>query len=116
MLGCKEKGNWSIKFCTAIEDNNCIDDSNTFDRNVKVYVLFESKQPISEPLIIGNIYRMFGETYDDYLGSKNFVIEPNTFKLKHSIPFDELGGSGPHLIEFTTEDGTLLASKELFIK
>jgi hypothetical protein len=116
VLCCKEASNWSIAFCSEINGDECLHSKNTFDRNIKVFVILESKEPIDENLIIGNIYRMYEGNYDDYLGSKNFKIKPNTHKIKHSIPFDELGGSGPHLIEFTREDGTLIILKELFIK
>ena len=54
--------------------------------------------------------------YSDYLGSHNFLIKPNTYKLNHYIPFDQLGGKGPHFVEFTKEDGTLIISKEFTVK
>ncbi|MBP6755323.1 MAG: hypothetical protein KA210_04185 [Bacteroidia bacterium] len=114
---CTDESNFGIEFCTEINGSQCVDSSaDTFERGVRVYVILNSKTPIKEEIIIGNIYRMQGEVYDDYLGSKNFKINPNTYKVKHFIPFDQLGGSGPHLVEFTKKDGTLLISKELFIK
>ena len=116
LLSCNTN-NWEIEICSQINGKDCENSNNVFNKNVKLFVTLESKSLITEKLIIGSIYRM-GEdgTYKDYLGTKNFVIEPNTFKIKHFIPFDELGGTGPHLIEFTAEDGTLILSKELLIK
>ena len=117
LFNCREESNWKIEVCSQIEDFDCIDASDTFDSYVKLYVTLECKVLITEKLIIGSIYRMGDDgAYSDYLGTKNFNIEPNTFKVKHYIPFDELGGSGPHLIEFTKEDGTLIISKEILIK
>ena len=116
-LNCTPENNWNMEICSEIDIYNCVDAANTFDSNIKLYVTLESKTLITDKLIIGSIYRMGDDgTYSDYLGTKNFKIEPNTFKIKHSIPFNELGGSGPHLIEFTKEDGTLIISKELIIK
>lgn len=116
ITNCTEKSNWSIDFCTEINGFQCVDASDTFEKGVRIFVTLNSKTPMNEEIIIGNIYRMQGNVYDDYLGTKNFKINPNTYKIKHFIPFDQLGGSGPHLIEFTKKDGTLLISKELFIK
>lgn len=115
-LNCEEDPNWKIEFCTEIENGHCANAKDTFERNQRIFVTLESKKPISEKMIVGTIHRMLNGNYDDYLGSNNFEIEPKTYKLEHYIPFDELGGAGPHLIEFTTEEGKVLVSKELFIK
>ena len=116
LVACTQKENWKIEFCEEMNGENCVDSKDIFERNIKIYVTLESKELIRESIIVGNIYRMYDGTYDDYLGTKKFQIENMTHKLTHSIPFDELGGAGPHLIEFTREDGTLIISKELFIK
>ncbi len=96
---------------------DCVSPTDTFQTGQRVYITLESRAPIVETIIIGHVYRAmpYGK-YDDHLGTKNFEIGPNTFKLKHYIPFDELAGTGPHLIEFTKEDGSVLITKELFIK
>ena len=116
VVSCAKQSDWTIEFCTNLKGYECVDASDSFESGVRIYVTLHSKIPIKEEMIIGNIYRMQGDVYDDYLGSKNFKICPNMRQIKHFIPFDQLGGSGPHLIEFTKKDGTLLISKELFIK
>lgn len=117
LVSCSRESNWTIEFCTQINGFDCINNTNIFESDKRIYVILESKTPITEDIIIGRISRAMRDgKYNDYLGSKNFKIAPNTFKLQHYIPFDQLGGSGPHLIEFTKEDGTVIITKELFIK
>ncbi len=116
ITSCSPKSNWKIQFCEELNESVCEKNTDTFNSDIEVFVTLECVEPIKEHIIIGNIYRMQDGSYSDYLGSKNFVINANSYTIKHSIPFDQLGGSGPHLIEFTKEDGTLIISKELFIK
>lgn len=117
LCSCKQNNpDWKIEFCTELKNEICVTTDTVFPRNTRVYVTLKSQQEIKDSIIVGNIYRMLNGTYDDYLGTNHFEVPPNTHELSHYIPFDQLGGAGPHLIEFTKEDGTLILTKELFIE
>ncbi len=115
--GCKDKSEWVIKFCTEIEGYDCICDSDTFDRGQKVFVTLESEKPIGIKNIIGSTYRIPSRKVNKvFLSSKNFSVSPQTYKLKHIIPFNDIGGVGAHYIEFTDKNGNRIASRQLYLR
>ncbi|MEM6841973.1 MAG: PilZ domain-containing protein [Bacteroidota bacterium] len=120
LVGCspESESGLTIDFCeSSTASDSCANSGNTFQLGTPVYVHFTSDTPFKDTTIIGRIVRKTDGGGEFELGLRQFDIEPETTILIQSIPFQNFGHNalGTFLIEFSGEDGQILAERELVI-
>ncbi len=116
-IGCTTEPEVKIEFCDTPDfQGSCEDGQDEFLLG-KIYVILEASTSFKTKKITGTVYSLLnGQKI--FLGSKDFIPEPDGQHIAHSIPFDEFGerGIGEFMVEFVDENNALLAEKAIQIK